>query len=146
MRNALFSALVIALPLTGFAAAPAFAEKVTPIAATIDAASPSGDFVRKSKRIKGGYTVEQRGNQTVIVFSDTFIAANGPDLKVFLSPQTVKDVKGKTAVNGAVLLGELTKTRGTQEYVLPAGVSINDFKSVLVHCEEFAVLWGAAEI
>ncbi len=109
-------------------------------------ALPSGDFVRKQKRLKGAYTVEQRGDQTVIVFSEDFRAARGPDLKVFLSPKTIADVDGNTAVDGSVLLGELSSTKGAQEYILPAGVILSDFNSVLVHCEAYSVLWGGSDL
>jgi len=112
-------------------------------AATVNA---GGDFVKKRKTLKGSYTVEQRGEQTVIVFSEDFKAAKGPDLKVFLSPKTVSDVTGKTAVDGSINLGELTSTKGTQEYLVPAGVNLSDYASVLVHCEEYAVLWGGSDL
>ena len=107
---------------------------------------PSGDFVRKSKRLQGSYEVIQRDGQTFIRFSDDFRAARGPDLKIFLSPKDVKTVTGKTAVDGSILLGELISTRGAQEYLVPEGVDLNEFGSVLVHCEEFAVLWGGSDL
>ena len=138
----LFAAIAtasIALAGTATIAAPAQAEA----AATV---TVSGDFIKKQKSIKGSWEVIQRGDQTVIKFSDDFRAKRGPDLKVFLSPQTVSDVSGKTATNGSVLLGELTSTKGGQEYIVPAGVNINDFGSVLVHCEEFSVLWGGGDL
>lgn len=143
MRNSFFAvaALAIAASTTAtviFAAAPAAYAQET--------ALPSGDFVKKQKRLKGAWSVEQRGDQTVIVFADDFRAARGPDLKVFLSPKTVSDVTGKTAVDGSVLLGELTATKGTQEYVVPAGVNLSDFESVLVHCEAYSVLWGGGDL
>lgn len=130
--------LTIAIPV----ASPVLNLAVAEAAETL----PSGDFVRKSKRLKGSYEVVQRGDQTVIVFSDDFRAAKGPDLKVFLSPKSVADATGKNATEGALLLAELTSTKGTQEYVLPAGVNLDDFGSVLVHCEEFAVLWGGSDL
>ena len=65
-------------------------------------------------------------------------------MKVFLSPLDISTVTGETAVNGAINLGELQKTKGAQEYILPAGVNIADYSSVLVHCEKFSILWGGA--
>lgn len=118
-----------------------------PIQAEIVAAtSISGNFVKKQKSIKGSWEVVQRGDQTVIIFADDFKAKNGPDLKVFLSPQTVGDVNGKTATDGSVLLGELTSIKGGQEYLVPAGVNLSDFQSVLVHCEAYSVLWGGGDL
>ncbi len=107
---------------------------------------PSGDFVRKAKRLSGRYDVFVRDGRTVIRFSDDFRAAGGPDLKVFLSPKTVAEVTGKTATDGALHLGDLASTRGAQEYILPEGVDLDDFASVLVHCEPYAVLWGGSDL
>ena len=45
-----------------------------------------------------------------------------------------------------MLLGALESTKGTQDYVLPEGVSLSDFDSVLVHCEQFSVLWGGGAL
>lgn len=136
---AAIAATSIALAGTANIYQPAQAETVVDV-------SVSGDFIKKQKSIKGSWEVIQRGDQTVIKFGDDFRAKKGPDLKVFLSPQSVSDVSGKTATNNAVLLGKLTSTKGGQEYVLPAGIDINDFESVLVHCEAYSVLWGGAEL
>lgn len=136
---AAIAAASIALAGTANIVQPAQAEAVAEV-------TVSGDFIKKQKSIKGSWEVIQRGDQTIIKFGDDFRAKKGPDLKVFLSPQTVSDVNGKTAMNNAVLLGELTSTKGGQEYVLPAGVDINDFESVLVHCEAYSVLWGGGEL
>lgn len=80
------------------------------------------------------------------MFSEDFRAAKGPDLKIFLSPQSYDDVTGKTAVNGAINIGELKKTRGVQEYELPSDIDLADYESILVHCERFAVLWGGSDL
>lgn len=103
-------------------------------------------FIRKSKSIRGDITVEQRDGQHVIVFSQDFKAKSGPDLKVFLSPHGVSSASGKNALSGAVRLGELKRTKGGQEYLIPQGVDLAGYDSVLVHCEAYSVLWGAAAI
>ena len=108
--------------------------------------SKTADFVRFNKTLKGQVEIVERDGQTVLRFSDSFRASNGPDLKVFLSPQGLDTVSGKTATNGAVKLGLLESTKGAQEYVLPAGVNLSQFGSVLIHCEQFSVLWGGATL
>lgn len=138
----------LAIGLSGMAAcAPAIAEAQTPVGIEqqVDYET-AGDFVRKSKRLKGSWTVEQRGEKTFIVFSDDFRAANGPDLKIFLSPKSVSDATGKNAVDGSINIGELQKTKGTQEYEVPAGIDLSNYGSVLVHCEAYSVLWGGGDL
>lgn len=108
--------------------------------------SLSGEFIKKQKSIKGSWEIIQRGDQTVIKFGDDFRAKRGPDLKVFLSPKTVSNVTGKTATDGAVLIAELSSNKGAQEYILPDGINLNDFESLLVHCEAYSVLWGGGQL
>lgn len=139
--------IALALALTS----SAYAVVTLPAVAQADvtaatAAQASGDFVRKSKRLQGGWHIETRGERQFLILDDSFRAANGPDLKIFLSPQTLDQVTGKTAVNGAINIGELKKTRGAQEYELPEGLDLADYQSVLVHCEKFAVLWGGGAL
>ena len=107
---------------------------------------PSGDFVKKKKSIKGSWSVVQENGQTIIRFAGNFKTKNGPDLKIFLSPKTIKAVNGKTATAGSVNLGVLKSTSGTQDYIVPSGVNLADFNSVLVHCEAYSILWGGGAL
>ena len=106
----------------------------------------SGAWVAKSKAIKGGWSIEKRGDQHVITFNEKFKTKGGPDLKVFLSPQSIDQVTGRNATNGAELVAVLKSTRGSQEYVLPSNIDVNSFNSLLIHCEQYSVLWGGANI
>jgi len=107
---------------------------------------PSGDFVKKKKSIKGSWSIVQENGQTIIRFADDFKTKNGPDLKIFLSPQTIQSVNGKTATTGSINLGVLKSTKGTQDYLVPAGVNLSDFNSVLIHCEAYSILWGGGAL
>ena len=125
--------LTIALGAAGAFATAAFAED-------------GNDFVDKKYSISGDwYLVEEEG-RTIIRFSDSFKTKGGPDLKVFLSPTSIDDASGKNATSGSVLLGALQSTSGGQDYVLPEGTNLSDFSSVLVHCEQFSVLWGGGAL
>lgn len=103
-------------------------------------------FQKKTYALKGAVTVEQRGEQTVLVFSDDFRTKKGPDLKVFLSKNAVSTATGTNATTDAVRLGALSSNKGAQEYVLPAGITLSDYASVLIHCEAFSKLWGGADL
>lgn len=135
--------IAAALMVPAFATVPAFAQAP---AATTQAAVQGGSFVKKKYNIKGEWTVVQENGQTIIRFSDEFKTKSGPDLKVFLSPQSIGAVNGKTATDGAVLLGVLKNKKGGQDYVVPEGVNLSNFGSVLVHCEQFSVLWGGGAL
>lgn len=140
------AAIAIAITATGATFASTSFAETTVTATTISQQLPAGDFIKKKKTLKGSYEVVQRGSKSFIVFSEDFRASNGPDLKIFLSPTSVANVTGKTAVNGSINIGELKSTTGVQEYEIPAGVNLSDYASVLVHCEEYAVLWGGSDL
>lgn len=145
MIKTALTALALTVAATGITATVgiASAQEVIEVAASV---TTSGEFQRRSKRLEGEWEIVQRGEKTFIVFSEDFRAAGGPDLKVFLSPSAYGDVTGTTAVHGSINIGELKATRGGQEYEIPAGVNLADFQSVLIHCEEFAVLWGGSDL
>ena len=143
--SSLAAALLIGVSFSIAASPASFAQDAVAVEA-VEASLPSGTFIKKKKKLKGGWEVVQRDGQTFIKFADDFSAAKGPDLKVFLSPLSVADATGKTAAEGALNIGELQKTKGAQEYLVPADVNIADYSSVLVHCEKFSVLWGGGDL
>ncbi len=105
-----------------------------------------GGWVSKQYSIQGGWEISQKNGQTVIRFSDDFKTKAGPDLKVFLSKKNISDVTGRNATQDAIQLDVLASNKGAQEYVLPQGVSLSDFSSLLIHCEAYSVLWGGSAI
>ena len=105
-----------------------------------------GNWVKKQYGIKGGWEVVTENNQTIIRFDSSFKTKSGPDLKVFLSKQSMSQVTGKTATKDAILLSVLENNSGAQEYVVPADVDISQFQSLLIHCEAYSVLWGGGKL
>lgn len=116
------------------------------VAAVMADKALSGTFEKTSFKIKGSWQIVEENGQTIFRLSDDFKTKNGPDLKLFLSPKSVGDVTGKTAVNNAVKLSVLKSNKGTQDYVIPADVDLSQFKSILVHCEAYEKLWGGANL
>jgi len=115
--------------------APASAE-------TID----GGTWVKKKYSINGGWEIIKEGGQTIIRFDSSFKTKSGPDLKVFLSKKSIAEVNGGNATQDAVMISVLTANAGTQDYVVPAEINIEDFTTLLIHCEAYSVLWGGAAI
>ena len=137
LKNGVFK-LVLSSLIFGFLAVG--------VASASDVADSSGGWTEKDYAIQGTWSIEQRGDEQVITLSDDFSTKSGPDLKIFLSPKTVEDVTGKTATEGSVLVSVLKSNKGSQEYVLPADVDLKDYKSMLIHCEEYSVLWGGTDL
>ena len=106
----------------------------------------SGDFTKRTYGIKGDWQIVKENGQTILRLSDDFKTKRGPDLKIFLSPKKLGDVTGTTATDNAVRLGVLRSNKGSQDYIIPAGVDLSQFGSVLIHCEAFSKLWGGADL
>jgi hypothetical protein len=101
---------------------------------------------KDSNAIQGGYRIVQTGDKRVLHLGPRFSTKEGPDLKVVLSPLAVGDVKAKTALKDSLVLGPLKSHKGGSEYALPADVDLAGYASVLVHCEKYTKLWGAAPL
>ena len=128
--------------LAGLAAAlPA-----TALPASAQEAPARGGFDVTAERIDGTWSLETRADGTYLLFNEDFSTASGPDLKVFLSPQDVTDVRDRTATRNAVKLGALKRTSGAQEYRLPDGIDLSAFRSLLIHCERYSHFWGGAAL
>jgi len=75
----------------------------------------------------------------VVRFED-FTVRNGPDLHVYLSP----DSKGYD--KAAIELGPLKATDGNFNYDIPAGTEVSSQMSVVVWCKQFGVLFAVARL
>lgn len=106
----------------------------------------TGQFEKARYKIRGGWEITTVKGVTTITFDDSFKTRSGPDLKLFLSPKSVNAVNGKTAQNGAVKIGILKSNKGEQSYTIPPDIDLSDYKSVLIQCEAFSVLWGGFDI
>lgn len=84
------------------------------------------------------------GAETILRLSD-FEVTNGPDLYVWLVKDggiaESGDVKASTWLDLGLLKGNI----GDQNYSLPAGADPSMYKTVVVWCKRFGVLFAAAE-
>jgi len=71
---------------------------------------------------------------------EEFSVRNGPDLFVYLSPSA----DGNAA--GSINLGGLKATDGAFNYELPEGTDVARFKSAIVWCRQFSVLFATAPL
>ena len=81
----------------------------------------------------------------VLRFED-FQVTNGPDLHVYLAkhpdPATSQEVNN----NGYLDLGGIKGNQGSQNYVIPAGTDISLYKSVVIYCQPFHVVFSVAPL
>ena len=75
-----------------------------------------------------------------------FEVGPGPAFHVYLVPKasirSSSDLKDVMFVD----LGGLRAFKGSQRYVIPSGVNLNDYQSVIIWCERFGVLISPADL
>lgn len=91
---------------------------------------------------KGGVSVRR-----IFVFlHDDFEVGPGPKFHVYLVPKANIRTSGDLGNQMFVDLGRLRAFKGSQRYEIPAGVNLADFNSVVIWCEQFAVLISPADL
>jgi hypothetical protein len=83
--------------------------------------------------------VESGPGQFVLRFEE-FSVRNGPDLFVYLSPSP------DGYAEGALELGPLKASDGSFNYEVPAGMDITTYRSAVVWCRAFSVLFATAPL
>lgn len=111
----------------------------------------TGSFASAGHPTTGGVQVVNRNGQKYLVFNNNFKTDNGPALYVILHKSnnliaSTKASEYKIKEGDYVTLTRLQKTNGTQEYLIPNNVDLDDYKSVAVWCEKFNVTFGAATL
>lgn len=104
------------------------------------------DFIKKHYSIAGKGRIVKTDSGIEIVFSDDFDTRSGPDLKVYLSKLPLSELEDSTVDSNSLKIGVLKSKSGAQSYRLPDGVSVEDYKSVVIHCEAFSKLWGGFDL
>jgi len=76
---------------------------------------------------------------------ENFQVTNGPDLYVYLAvhpePRSRQDV-----APGYVSLGKLKGNIGAQNYEIPAGTDLAKYRSVVIYCQPFHVVFATATL
>ncbi len=104
----------------------------------------TGGWVKKEQTIRGEWKIEERADGHYLVLGEDFRTRRAPDLKFVLSNQSVDSVQSSTAMSGALFVAQLDKARGAQEYKLPD--NFEEYTTLLLHCEQYTKLWGAAAL
>jgi Electron transfer DM13 len=71
--------------------------------------------------------------------------SNGPDLFVYLSTAAADGLRD-TFDDDFISLGRLRANRGSQNYAIPADVSLDRYRSVVIWCRRFTDAFGAAAL
>jgi hypothetical protein len=123
------------------------AASIATATATATAAGPKILAMGQLQRIDdlhrgtGPVTLVELDGKTFVRFENVAIQ-NGPDLHVYLG----RGMGGAYDGNRDLYLGTLKATNGSFNYELPAGTPVSDYKSVVVWCRAFTVLFTWADL
>lgn len=89
----------------------------------------------------GPVVIVDEGGKRFVRFESVSIQ-NGPDLQVYLGRGSSGAYDGSNDLH----LGALKATNGTFTYELPAGTRLEDYRSIVVWCRAFFVLFTWADL
>jgi hypothetical protein len=96
-----------------------------------------GKFVSNAHTTSGSVKVYSKNGAKDLVF-ENFKTDSGPDLRVYVS----KSTNNKDFID----VGTLKATSGNFYYTISSSVNTDDYKFVLIWCEDFSVLFGNAPL
>ena len=108
-----------------------------------------GAFVTHEHETKGDVRVVRHPDGRHTLELADLDTSDGPDLRVWLSDQPVREGTSGWRVfdDGRwVELGKLKGNRGNQVYEIPADADLTALRSVAIWCKRFSVSFGAAAL
>ncbi len=114
---------------------------------TVMFAQKGNTWAKKNYDVSGNWSVEMNNGKTYLVLHSDFKTSKGPDLKIFITKKSNSTISKNEAVEKyGVLLGPLKSYKGEQKFLIPAGVTITEYKTIVIHCEKYTKVWGATSI
>lgn len=92
----------------------------------------------------GGVKIITENGQRYLEFDRAFATDNGPALKVVLHRNS--SVGASLRETDYVELASLSSFNGTQRYLIPNSIDLNNYASVAIWCQQFNVTFGYAEL
>lgn len=114
--------------------------------ATTPTVLTQGSFIDGDSFHKGSglATLYQTPDDSYLLRFDDFVATNGPDLHVLLSPNAAP--VDHASLGEYLDLGALKGNIGAQNYALPAEFDPTQYKSVVIYCLPFQIIFATATL
>jgi len=149
MNRRLFIALVTGVILTGGVVFQAFAPTPGPAEAAGAALVARGQFggaIDPVHHADGVASIYRLADGQRVLRLENFKSTNGPNLYVYLSGTASPRNTAQLGAAGEFAVAPLKANIGNQNYVLPAGLDLSKFKSVVIYCRQFHVVFGSAPL
>jgi hypothetical protein len=106
----------------------------------------TGQFHSNAHETKGIATIYRLDNGRLALRLTQFSTSNGPDVRVYLVAAADVNDEAVAKRAGVVDLGPMKGNVGDQNYELPAGVDLTNYRAVSIWCRRFSVNFGAAPL
>ncbi|MCZ4498412.1 MAG: hypothetical protein JWQ74_965 [Marmoricola sp.] len=106
----------------------------------------SGTFVDAEHATDGSARIIELADGRRFLRLEGLRTSDGPDLHVWLSDARSGGRWGSYDDGSFVRLGKLKATRGSQNYLIPAGADLTTMKSAVIWCDRFNVAFGTAPL
>ncbi len=106
----------------------------------------SGAFYNVVHTGSGTAQLLKKADGSYLVRLDNFQTENGPLLEVYFSKAVKPNSNAAVSGAGFINLGALKSTNGSQNYAVPAGTDVTQFKSVVIWCTTFRVNFVSAPL
>lgn len=116
------------------------------LGSTAYADETGGTWTKRYQKIHGTWKIVETEEGRFLELDEKFKTRRAPDLKLFLSPRLDGDVTPDNAVAGSVLISKLKKAKGAQRYALPDDLDLDQFQTLVLHCEQYTKLWGVSPL
>ena len=131
------------------AGAPSSGASATPVVPAGPVTLAGGELISHEHTTSGTVKLLRLADGSQVVRLENLDTSNGPDLRVWLTDQPVKEGRAGWHVfddGEYVSLGRLKGNKGSQNYAVPEDTDPARYRSVSIWCDRFDVSFGAAEL
>ena len=140
------TAVLLVSPITSLSANQSLSDSPTAVATgrlITQIRLKSGSFVGVAHSTSGTATIFNKDGQHHLELGRDFSTDSGPDLFVLLhrspNPESYRS-------EDYVSLGRLQQINGSQQYLIPADINLENYNSVVIWCRRFNVTFGYAPL
>lgn len=111
-------------------------------------AQKGDQWTDKVYSINGNWAIEEESGSVYFQLGSDFMTLAGPELELYLSPMAIGEIRDREAIDkkGGLMIAGLKSNKGAQKYPLPQGVALSDYKSIVIYCPKFSVVWGGVSL
>ncbi len=108
----------------------------------------SGQFKDQDRFHKGSgkATIYRLADGSPLLRLEDFQVTNGPDVRVILTRSPNPEAAGQVTGPGHLELAKLKGNMGNQNYPIPDDADVSAFKSVVIFCKPFRVIFSIASL